>query len=59
MMSAGNRSPRSMDVALVIIEPEQPMFVDASSTRQDRHGMVALATKTSGRGSDRPLPDTS
>jgi hypothetical protein len=32
MTSAGNRSPRSMDVALVIIALEEPMFVDTSST---------------------------
>jgi len=32
MKSAGNRSPRSMDVALVIIALEEPMFVDTSAT---------------------------
>jgi hypothetical protein len=32
MTSAGNRSPRSMDSALVIIALEEPMFVDTSST---------------------------
>jgi hypothetical protein len=31
MISAGNRSPRSMDVALVIIALEEPMLVDTSS----------------------------
>ncbi len=32
MTSAGNRSPRSMDVALVIIALKEPMFVDTSTT---------------------------
>jgi hypothetical protein len=32
MTSAGYRSPRSMDVDVVIIALEQPMFVDTSST---------------------------
>jgi hypothetical protein len=31
MTSAGNRSPRSMDSALVIIALEEPVFVDTSS----------------------------
>ncbi|MCX7342203.1 MAG: hypothetical protein NT037_17140 [Hyphomicrobiales bacterium] len=30
--SAGNRSPRSMDVDAMIIALEKPMFVDRSST---------------------------
>jgi hypothetical protein len=32
MTSAGNRSPRSIDVDVVIIALEKPMFVDRSST---------------------------
>jgi hypothetical protein len=32
MISAEYRSPRSMDVDVVIIALEQPMFVDTSST---------------------------
>jgi hypothetical protein len=32
MTSAGNRSPRSMDSALVTIALEEPMFADTSST---------------------------
>jgi hypothetical protein len=32
MKSPGNRKPRSMDVALVIIALEEPTFVDTSST---------------------------
>jgi putative transposase len=36
MTSAGNRSPRSMDVALVIIALEEPMFVDTSITSSYR-----------------------
>jgi hypothetical protein len=32
MKAHGNRSPRSMDSALVIIALEEPVFVDISST---------------------------
>jgi hypothetical protein len=31
MTSAGNRSPRSMDVDVVIIAPEELMFADTAS----------------------------